>query len=58
MEANLKETKEDIKTKIEDNNEKFEIFRDTLVSLIDANQAKMDMHLERMEAAIHSMRAW
>jgi hypothetical protein len=37
-------------SRIEDNNEKFQVLQGTLVSL-------MDIHQERMEAAIHSLRA-
>jgi hypothetical protein len=37
-------------SRIEDNNEKFEVLQSTLVS-------RMDRHQEKMEAAIHSLRA-
>jgi hypothetical protein len=65
VDANLKEIKEDIKTnqakmeaRIEANNWKFEVLRDTLVSWMDAHHAKTDVNHEEMMAKLDAHHEW
>jgi hypothetical protein len=67
IDANLKEVTERLEVKTEANNEKFEVLRSTLVLRMDIHQPRtvstqeemkstMDIHQEKMEAAIRTLR--
>jgi hypothetical protein len=68
MDAKMGTSLREMKTEIRANNEKFEVIQGTLISWMVIHQArtesiqeemkaKMDIHQEKMEAAIHSIQS-
>jgi flagellar basal body-associated protein FliL len=60
VDANMKTNQEmlaKMEPRIEDNNEKFEVFQDTIVSWIDVNQVKTDANIKEMMARLEAIQA-